>query len=121
MRYRRKRPEDAIQRAVLQHLKIRAPRDVFYFHPANGGQRSPVEAAILNGLGVRAGVPDLILIYRGQMFALELKADGRKSTALQNEAQEAMQRAGAEVATAVGLDQALTQLEHWELLKGWTS
>jgi hypothetical protein len=62
MRYRRKRPEDALQRCVLQHLRIRAPHDCFYFHPANGGQRSPVEAAILNGLGVRAGVPDLIII-----------------------------------------------------------
>jgi hypothetical protein len=121
MRYRRKRPEDASQRCILQHLKLRAPRDAFYFHPANGGQRSPVEAAILNGLGVRAGVPDLIIIYSGEVFGLELKAEGGKLTKLQEEAQEAMRRAGAKVATAIGLDAALKQLESWKLLKGWTS
>jgi hypothetical protein len=122
MRFRRKRPEDQIQRTVLQHLKIRAPRDCFFFHPANGGQRSPVEAAILNGLGVRAGVPDLIIIHAGEVFGLELKAEGGgKPTELQLEAQEAMRRAGAKVATATGLDAALKQLESWKLLKGWTS
>jgi hypothetical protein len=120
MRYRRKRPEDAIQRCVLQHLRIRAPRDAFYFHPANGGLRSPVEAAILNGLGV-AGVPDLVIIYQGRVFGLELKAEGGKPTDLQLEAHARMRTAGAEVATAVGLDQALRQLESWQLLKGWTA
>jgi hypothetical protein len=121
MRYRRQRPEDAIQRTVLQHLKIRAPREAFYFHPANGGWRSAAEAAILNGLGVVAGVPDLIIIYLGKVFALELKADGAKPTARQVEVQDRLRAAGAEVACCVGLDAALQQLEAWGLLKGWAS
>jgi hypothetical protein len=121
MRYRRRRPEDALQRTVLQHLKIRAPSDAFYFHPANGGQRTAIEAAILSGLGVRAGVPDLIIIYGGEVFGLELKAEGGKPTGLQLETQTAMRRASAKVATAIGLDRALHQLEAWHLLRGWTS
>jgi hypothetical protein len=40
---------------------------------------------------------------------------------LQEEAQDAMRRAGSKVVTVVGLDQALQQLESWQLLKGWTS
>jgi len=52
----RRRPEDAIQRAVVQHLRARAVPNVFAFHPANGGYRKPIEAAILKGLGVVAGV-----------------------------------------------------------------
>jgi len=35
---------------------------VFAFHSANGGFRKPVEAAIMKGLGVTAGVPDVIAI-----------------------------------------------------------
>ena len=54
--------EQRIQRAVFEHLAIRAASTVFAFHPANGGWRSRVEAAILKGMGVRAGVPDIIAI-----------------------------------------------------------
>jgi hypothetical protein len=34
------RPEQQIQRAVFEHLAIRAASTVFAFHPANGGWRS---------------------------------------------------------------------------------
>jgi hypothetical protein len=115
---RRKRPEDGIQRAVLEHLRLRGPRTAYYFHVANGGGRLPVEAAILRGLGVQAGVPDLIIIHDGKTYGLELKADGSKPTKFQIEAQDAMRTAGAEVAVAVGLDAALQQLERWQLLRG---
>ena len=111
---RRKRPEDALQHAVLEHLRLRAPRTAYWFHVA----RSPIEAGILKGLGVRAGVPDLIIIYDGKTYGLELKADGNRPTKLQIEAQDAMRAAGAEVAVAVGLDAAIQQLEQWQLLRG---
>src|SRR5258708_39355947 len=71
MSRRRQRPEAAIQRAVFQHLRARGARGVFAFHPANGGYRKPVEAAILKGLGVVAGVPDVFAVHNGRCFALE--------------------------------------------------
>jgi hypothetical protein len=45
--------EDAIQRAVFEHLALRGAAAVFAFYPANGGCRRPTEAARLKGLGVR--------------------------------------------------------------------
>jgi hypothetical protein len=118
---RRKRPEDALQRTVLEYLRMRGPRTAYWFHVANGGGRSPIEALILKGLGVRADVPDLIIIYDGKTYGLELKADSNRPTKLQIEAQDAMRAAGAEVAVAVGLDAAIQQLEAWQLLKGRAS
>jgi len=120
MSERRPRPEDAIQRAVFDHLRVRAAPGVFAFHPANGGWRSRIEASILKGLGVRAGVPDVIAIHRGQAFTLELKAPGGKLTEAQIAAHDALCAAGAEVATTVGLDCALEVLETWGLLRGRT-
>src|SRR5262245_27946816 len=70
--HRRHRPEAAIQRAVFQHLRERGVPGLFAFHPANGGYRKPIEAAILKGLGVTAGVPDVIAIYEGCCYAMEL-------------------------------------------------
>jgi hypothetical protein len=91
---------------------------VFAFHPANGGYRKPIEAAILSGLGVRAGVPDVIAVKDSRTYALELKSPGGRLTAAQKAAHAALRAAGAEVEVAVGLDAALHRLESWGLLRG---
>ena len=117
----RRRPEDVIQRAVFQHLRARGAPGVFAFHPANGGYRKPVEAAIMKGLGVVAGVPDVIAIHEGRCFALELKAEGGRATPQQLAAAAAMEAAGAFTAIAEGLDRALAILEAWGLLRGRAS
>jgi hypothetical protein len=117
-RRRRARPEQEIQRALFQHLSIRAASSVFGFHPANGGWRTPVEAAIFKSMGVRAGVPDIIIIHAGHCYALELKAPDGRLTPVQHDTQRALAAAGAEVATAYGLDDALARLEAWGLLRG---
>jgi hypothetical protein len=116
-----RRPEQTIQRAVFEHLAVRRVPGVFAFHPANGGWRSRPEAAILKGLGVVAGVPDIILVRDGRAYALELKAQGGRLSDAQRQAHGALRAAGAEVATAIGLDDALAQLEDWGLLKGSAS
>ena len=118
MAVRRARPEDQIQRAVFQHLAVRAATGVFAFHPPNGGWRSRVEAAILKGLGVRAGVPDVIAIRAGRAYALELKGPGGRLTAAQNAAHAALRAAGVTVVTCFSLDDAVAQLESWGLLRG---
>jgi len=115
---RRAQPEAQIQRCVFQHLEVRGTRDVFAFHVPNGGWRSPAEAAILKGLGVRAGVPDVIVIKAGQAYALELKAPGGRLTSVQADTHAALRAAGATVAVAYGLDEALAWLEAWAVLCG---
>jgi hypothetical protein len=105
MRHRR-RPE---QRGVT---------NLFAFHPWAGGWRSPIEASIMSGAGVRSGLPDVILIHDGRVFGLELKAQGGRLSPAQQTAHEELRRAGAQVATAIGIDEALAQLETWALLRG---
>jgi VRR-NUC domain len=108
--------EEEIQRAVFAHLAARGCG--FAFHPANGGWRSPIEAAILKGQGVKPGVPDIIVVKDGMTYALELKADGGRLSPAQTEALEAMRAAGAEVGVAFGLDEALRWLERHKILRG---
>ncbi len=108
--------EDQIHRAVVQHLKARARPGVFFFHPANGGQRNKTEAARFVGLGVRAGVPDLIIMASGKIFALELKADKGRVTPIQKAVHQEMRAAGATVDVSWGLDEALAQLTEWGVI-----
>jgi hypothetical protein len=88
----RRRPEQQLQRAVIDHIAWRAHPDAFAFHYPAGGWRSPIEAAILKSIGTIAGIPDIVI--------------------------ERLRRAGATVVTAFGLDQALAQLVRWDLLRG---
>ena len=115
-----RRQEEDVQRAVFAHLAARRCPGTFAFHVPNGGARSPAEAAILKGLGVVAGVPDIVAICNGRVFGLELKADQGRLSAAQTATHEAMRAAGATVATCLGLDEALARLEAWGLLRGIT-
>jgi VRR-NUC domain len=114
----RRRLEQQIQKALADHLRVRAAVGTYWFHPANGGARTAIEGAILKACGVRAGTPDLILIKDGKTFGLELKAPGGRVSPAQAQAHQEMKTAGAEVAVAVGIDEAIEQLEIWQLLRG---
>jgi hypothetical protein len=117
-RHRRRSPETIIQRTVFEHLRVRGAPGVFAFAVPNGGYRKPIEAAILKGMGVVAGVPDVVIIHAGRCYALELKAEGGRPTQIQLATIAAMKAAGALCAIAVGLDAALAVLEGWGLLRG---
>jgi hypothetical protein len=115
---RRRSPEATIQRAVFAHLRARGAPGLFAFHPANGGYRKPTEAAILKGLGVVAGVPDVIAIHQGRCYAMELKAEGGRATDMQLACIAALEAAGAFTCIAEGLGHALACLEAWGLVRG---
>ncbi|HMN37564.1 MAG TPA: hypothetical protein PKD49_07630 [Hyphomicrobium sp.] len=113
-----KRAEDLVQRAVVEHLHFRRRPGVAFFSVPNGGARSPIEASIMKGLGVRAGVPDLILIAEGRTYGLELKRDkGGRTSAVQTAMMQEIEAAGGMCAVASGIDAALDQLKAWGLIR----
>jgi len=118
MTARRRSPEAQIQRAVRDHLRARAHRDVLWLHVPNGGYRRPIEAAIMRGMGVVPGAADILLWHRGNAFALELKAPGGRLSDAQLEFLARFNEAGGHSACAESVDRALACLEAWGLLKG---
>ncbi len=78
-RPRRRQPEAAIQRAIVDLLRpLERMGRLSFLHVPNGGARGPgKEAAIMVGLGVRKGVPDVIIVLpAGRIVWLEVKALG---------------------------------------------
>jgi hypothetical protein len=63
-----RRPEQAIQKAIFQHIRARGVSGLVAWHTPNGGHRKPIEGAILKSMGVRAGVSDIIAVHKGQIF-----------------------------------------------------
>jgi hypothetical protein len=112
---RKAQPEAALQRALCKYLNACLLPPAMYFAVPNGGARNPVEAAIMSGLGVKRGMPDLCIIYDSQPYLLELKsADGRLSDH-QRERIEELIRAGARVGIAYSLEQAIGKIQGWGL------
>lgn len=109
--------EQVMQQAVFAHIRARGMPGVFAFHPANGGYRTKAEGGILKSMGVVAGVPDIIAINRGVVHALELKHLRGRVTPNQKAAMDALELAGARVAVAYTLDEALVTLETWGILR----
>lgn len=75
--------EQQAQQIVCQWLELKG---LLYCHVPNGGKRSRVEASIFRGLGVKPGVPDILIFDSPREFngvALELKraSGGRVSPA----------------------------------------
>ena len=87
--------EDRLQIAVAEYLDLALPSDALWFHPANGGSRNVREAAKLKRMGVKPGVPDICIVWRGRAIFIELKtATGRMSN-VQTEMARALILAGA--------------------------
>jgi hypothetical protein len=117
-RRRRQRPEQQVQIAVVQHLGWRAPRDTWRCHYPAGGARTAAEGAIFKSLGVKAGTPDLLLVREGRLYCLELKSDRGRLSPAQVACHRDLREAGATIAVATGIDQALTILGAWGILGG---
>jgi hypothetical protein len=108
--------EDQIHTAVVHHLNLRGVAGLVFWHTPNGGLRSKSEAAKLARMGVLAGVPDLMFIYRGKTYGLELKTETGRISSAQRAVLTAMEQAGVATAVSKGLDAALDQLEAWGLI-----
>jgi len=110
-----KRPEQALQIACMKYLKElgEVTKKCFSYHPANGGYRTPVEAAILKSMGVVSGVPDIVIhLHGGKSLFVELKASKGKLTDNQESVHNILKGFGyrVEVITAEHPQDAVNQL-----------
>ena len=117
-------PEDDIQRAVAQALDLAeqaargTEREFRWWHTPNGGRRGKAEAGRFKGLGVKPGIPGILLLPRsGILDALELKAPGRKPTVDQREFLSFVTSIGGRATWVDSLDDALAVLRKWRYLK----
>jgi hypothetical protein len=87
-------------------LSVYANRGLLTFcHPANGGWRSKAEAGTFKAMGVRAGVPDLLVWKQGGgHFQIELKAGSGRLSAAQTAWHGTLENLGHRVYVCRSLD-----------------
>lgn len=117
-----KRPEQALQKAVCAYLDVALIcSEALYFAVPNGGKRSAVEAAIMKGLGVKAGVADLCILWRcpewrlGTAGFIELKADKGRLSPAQRDFGISCKAVGSHWAEARSVDEVEAILLRWRV------
>ena len=103
----RRRPEQAIHQAAVQYLRIMENLgELIFFHPPNGGARTKAEGGIFKSLGVRPGVPDLVLLFPGGRCAfIEIKAPKGRLSAAQKAFKNSAENLGFPFAECRGVDE----------------
>ena len=77
-----------------------------FFHVPNGGRRTKAEGSIFKSLGVRPGVPDLVLLFPGGKCAfVEIKADKGRLSAAQKAFRNTAEAMGFPFLEARGVDE----------------
>jgi hypothetical protein len=113
--------EAEIHIAIADLLRRAASPGVSWFHPANGELRDIRTAARLKKMGVRPGIPDLMITIGGRMHGLELKtAKGRTSPA-QIAMHDEMRASGVVIEIAHGIQAAVDCLKRWGAIRLATS
>lgn len=110
---KRKADEAKLHKAVAVYLRFCLVEDAFWFHVPNGGKRHDTIAAQLAGMGVKAGIPDLCIIYRAKAHFIELKIDHTYLSAIQKQVHMQLNRAGARVAVCRSIPEVESALDAW--------
>lgn len=122
---KKRRPEQELHIAVVDHLRERAMPGVLWWHTNNNialrGRRGAFIGKLMKSMGVRPGVGDILVFYKGKLFSLELKAAGGKPTPEQWAWMDAVKENGGYAHHCRGLDAALGILEMWGLIRGKTA
>ena len=110
--------ESKLQRQVVKHIKEHYPH-VLCFAVPNGGKRSKIEAAIMKGEGVLAGVSDLLFFWDdGTAYhkaAIELKVGKNKESDPQKAFATKWCSLGGEYAVCRSLDDVIAALKAWRV------
>jgi hypothetical protein len=86
-------PESKVKKVIKDWLKEQSEIDLWFFMPFSGGY------------GV-VGIPDIVGCWNGAFFAVEVKADGGKTTPWQDRTLAAITKAGGRAGVARTLEEA---------------
>lgn len=110
----RQQPEAKFHVLVARFLDMALPLDAWWTTiPTTRASR--LEGAKLKAKGYKKGCPDLVIIYQGRAFWVELKSPLSVLSNAQTDQMRVLSRAGAKCAQAKTLDQLQDWLDQWSI------
>lgn len=109
--------ESRLQKQCVAWFRMQYPRlALLLFAVPNGGARNRVEAAIMNGEGVTAGVADVLLLYPSSGYhglCVEFKTPKGRQQPTQQLWQQHVEQAGYRYEIVRSLDEFLRLVKHY--------
>lgn len=105
---RRGNPEHRLHVSVAKFLNVALPLDAWWTTIPTAGS-SLQQGAKIKARGYKAGTPDLVILWQGRTYWLELKAPKGTVDPLQRQCHEALMRAGSKV----GIARDLNDVQYW--------
>lgn len=110
-----KHTEDALQMDAARYLSAALPDTAFWWHCPNGGRRGAREGGRFKLMGVKAGVPDIALLFAGKTYFIELKSPTGRLSPAQKALHPVLARAGSPVAVCTDIRGVEAVLRGWEI------
>ena len=117
---KRRQSEQSLHRVVAQYLDAALPADCWWTtFPAGGGGK--IRGAQLKAMGLKAGVPDVLILRGAQFFTprilwIELKAKRGMVSMVQDIVHHDLRRMGCHVACCRSLDDVQETLIGWGIV-----
>ncbi len=108
--------ERQIHLGVCRLLTLNARPGIVWFHTANERRTTPRQGAFLKRMGVKAGVPDFVILTPEGACFLEIKRPGKSLSLAQKTFFAAVYTMGYEYGTAQSIDDAVRLLKGWNVL-----
>lgn len=109
---RRAQPERSLQQDVVWLLSRMLGGDAWFTHfPSGGGGKA--RGGVLKAMGLKPGVPDILILEGRAAFWIELKSQRGTVSEAQRECHAALRRAGADVVIAKNIEDVMRALKGW--------
>lgn len=116
--HKRSTSEHQLQTLVLEHLRLRAVPNAFWFAIPNAARRTFGTASRMKAEGLTAGIADIcIMLEGGRTLWLELKSGKGRQSDHQKGFQAICDRLGHTYLLARSLDEVIGQLKAFGALK----
>jgi VRR-NUC domain len=110
--------------ALVEHLRQFRQEGGVFFHPASGEERAErvhsktgkvfcPGGTRLQRMGMRKGVPDLVILHFGRIMGLEVKSPGGTLSREQKEFRTEWERAAGIYAVVRSVEEGRALLEEW--------
>lgn len=113
---RRNAPEQVLHRATARYLDLTLCPPAMWFHPPNGGNLSKAQSGIMKAMGLKPGIPDIVILANGTAHFIELKAANSYPTPVQREMHQRLRLGGFHVAIARDLETVERLLVEWKIV-----
>lgn len=112
---KRATPEQDMQRTVAAYLDWALPSDAVWTAINPIPAKTKAAAGISKAMGLKAGILDILIVWRGAPYFIELKAKGGKVSPVQLDVINRLSSAGASCAVCHSPEAVIGHLIEWGL------